>query len=496
MPEGWQGLSFLACSNGRIVITEVPKSCFSSASFAASGARPQVAGVSRGDEIVTINGATPQELAEQVTSGGGPLHECARAEPPHNVGDIGKFGSPPCPSCDFHRLHRAQGLGVALTLWIRAVKHRVPVVFGIRPGPAFDAESASGCGGGSEAASDGEHSSWSVVDLAASSSTASVMQELRTLNNVSRKGNRLWKTEEEEEQSQAAMTKRKADQGPEVDPAERVLRIPLPGHFMRRFGGKMEAGGEGDEDSEDEDDSPVLEGSKRSPSSSSRPHTELAEAGANGKRSWGSGWPDDADRHWQDSDHTASSWWMSSDDSAKRSNWDWSGGDDDDSGAANRRRGRADGSATEEDTRATRTTSAADARPRSLLNKLAKAIAAAEGKAPSEDGWAASGPSTSHRSGAAPQAESSERPAGRQPQPRSFDEPPSKARRSRSRSPRGGRGERLAAESRALSPEASGRAPPRERHIHKGTPGRLLPPLRAPLGFANMDRKVNGHSTP
>ena len=33
VPEGWQGLSFQAHRDGRIIVTDIPKSCFSSSTF-------------------------------------------------------------------------------------------------------------------------------------------------------------------------------------------------------------------------------------------------------------------------------------------------------------------------------------------------------------------------------------------------------------------------------------------------------------------------------
>jgi hypothetical protein len=66
-------------------------------------------------EIVTMNGQLPDELGLAIVTAGDPLNACSKASPPHEVGSIGKFESPPCPSCDFVRV-REKGLDVALTL--------------------------------------------------------------------------------------------------------------------------------------------------------------------------------------------------------------------------------------------------------------------------------------------------------------------------------------------------------------------------------------------
>ncbi|CAJ1409263.1 unnamed protein product [Effrenium voratum] len=73
LPVGWEGLS-LKSHDGRLLVSEVPKACFSSKSFESSGAKPQelrtltrverqVDGVFEGDEILTVNGEPPPSAA-------------------------------------------------------------------------------------------------------------------------------------------------------------------------------------------------------------------------------------------------------------------------------------------------------------------------------------------------------------------------------------------------------------------------------------------------
>lgn len=136
LPAGWAGLSFEERSGGCLVVTEVPKSCFSSRNF-GSLAASQVEGAFPGDEIVKVNGMAPAILARRIVTAGDVLNTCAAGpEPPHTVGAVGKRGMP-CASCDFLRRHKEQGLGVALMMWMRAVKRETPVSLGLRSTPAL-----------------------------------------------------------------------------------------------------------------------------------------------------------------------------------------------------------------------------------------------------------------------------------------------------------------------------------------------------------------------
>mmetsp|Transcript_33067 Transcript_33067/g.61081 ORF Transcript_33067/g.61081 Transcript_33067/m.61081 type:complete len:480 (+) Transcript_33067:127-1566(+) len=139
LPPGWAGFSFRVDQSQqaqeqlgeRLIVTDVPKACFSSAAFGAA-ASPQISGVKQGDEIVLINGHRPDELARCIACPGNALNTCSAADPAHAVGAVGKLDSPPCVSCDFVRRHRKLGLDVALQMWMKVVKRDMPIVLGIR----------------------------------------------------------------------------------------------------------------------------------------------------------------------------------------------------------------------------------------------------------------------------------------------------------------------------------------------------------------------------
>lgn len=134
LPSGWAGLSFKAVEGEpvRLVVTDVPKACFSSAAFGAAAAA-QVSGVSPGDSILAINGQSHSELAARIARPGDLLNTCSVAVPVHTVGSIGKLASPPCISCDFVRRHRELGIDVALQMWMRAVKRDTPITLTVLP---------------------------------------------------------------------------------------------------------------------------------------------------------------------------------------------------------------------------------------------------------------------------------------------------------------------------------------------------------------------------
>jgi len=221
LPEGWQGLSFEARPSGRLIVTDVPKSCFSSQSFGSSGAQPQVAGVVKGDEIVTMNGQLPDEFGHAIATAGDPLNSCSKASPPHEVGSIGKFDSPPCPSCDFVRV-REKGLDVALTLWIRAVKRDVTIVFGIRACDDANVDEA-------EKVADSTTVGVGSPENGSAAGTFSVMRELKSLDEVRRDGRDEWKQPE----ARTVMLKAAAA----IDSDEDILReadaLPSPGFYLR-----------------------------------------------------------------------------------------------------------------------------------------------------------------------------------------------------------------------------------------------------------------------
>lgn len=132
LPPGWAGLSF-RYEGERLLVTDVPKACFSSAAFSAL-ALPQVSGVSKGDEILRINGEAPAALAARIASPGDELNTCSRASPPHAPGSVGKLDPSPCVSCDLLRRRKQLGLDAALLLWIRAVKpDGRQIVFSVMP---------------------------------------------------------------------------------------------------------------------------------------------------------------------------------------------------------------------------------------------------------------------------------------------------------------------------------------------------------------------------
>jgi len=189
LPVGWEGLSF-KLRGERCIVSEVPKSCFSSAAFAASAAsKSQVEGVSAGDEIVTLNGETPARFAERISTGGDPWNACSWP-PSHEVASKTKFDSPPCPACDFIRRRRTLGFDVALQMWMRAAKRDIKIVLGVRSGGALPDETSQGesqsrdpwaclATGATQAASSSDSCkrSSSIVELKASAVQANKMEE-------------------------------------------------------------------------------------------------------------------------------------------------------------------------------------------------------------------------------------------------------------------------------------------------------------------------------
>jgi len=131
LPVGWEGLS-LKTHEGRLLVSEVPKACFSSQKFESSGAQPQVAGVFEGDEIVSVNGEPAASVETKILAEGDPWNACSSSKPRHPVGSKGKFDSPPCVACDFQRRRKALGLDVALQMWLRAVKRDIRISLAVR----------------------------------------------------------------------------------------------------------------------------------------------------------------------------------------------------------------------------------------------------------------------------------------------------------------------------------------------------------------------------
>lgn len=159
-PDGWAGPTIKMSQDGRFFIQDVP------------AAPRQVEDVHEGDEVVTINGERPRRLAERITCPGDQLNACSSARPPHEVGAVGKFHSPPCDSCDFARRQKRNGLDAAIMLWIKARKQDTSITFGLCTPPVV--------------LKPREHSSQrGRVDLS-SSSASGAMQELRSLNELAR----------------------------------------------------------------------------------------------------------------------------------------------------------------------------------------------------------------------------------------------------------------------------------------------------------------------
>eukprot|EP00435_Cladocopium_sp_Y103_P004236 s2027_g1.t1 len=75
---------------GRLLVSEVPKACFSSKNFESSGAQPQVAGVFEGDEIVSVNGEPAASVEKKILAEGDPWNACSSSKPRHPVGSKGK----------------------------------------------------------------------------------------------------------------------------------------------------------------------------------------------------------------------------------------------------------------------------------------------------------------------------------------------------------------------------------------------------------------------
>eukprot|EP00435_Cladocopium_sp_Y103_P037151 s29_g9.t2 len=131
LPPGWAALSFKDIA-GRMVVSEVPKACFSSAAYGAAAA-PQVSNVVVGDEIASINGHSPAALAQLIAEPNHSFNNCSSFDPPHVPGTVGKLQSPCCISCDFIRRHQSFGLDIALQMWLRVVKQQMPITLGVLP---------------------------------------------------------------------------------------------------------------------------------------------------------------------------------------------------------------------------------------------------------------------------------------------------------------------------------------------------------------------------
>uniref|UniRef100_A0A7S4RVU0 Uncharacterized protein n=1 Tax=Alexandrium monilatum TaxID=311494 RepID=A0A7S4RVU0_9DINO len=193
LPAGWEGLSFKLQASRRLFVAEVPKACFSSAAFGASGAKPQVEGVLEGDEIVTINDESPDRVVERITTSGDAWNSCSSSkEDKHAVGSKGKFDSPPCPACDFMRRRKTLGLDVALQMWLRAVKRDIEISLGVRSGvkvaddveqPDGPSPSASSAARPAGVASEPR----SVVVIKDSTVTGSI-SELKSLSDIASEG--------------------------------------------------------------------------------------------------------------------------------------------------------------------------------------------------------------------------------------------------------------------------------------------------------------------
>ena len=202
LPSGWEGLSF-KLRGGRCIVSEVPKACFSSAAFGANGAKPQVDGVSEGDEIVTVNGETPKRAMERIAMAGDDWNACSSADPKHEPGSKTKFDSPPCAACDCIRRHKSLGFDVALQMWMRAVKKETKITLGVLPAALVPAEDlpesempsvpvvASAGRPGSGSKLERTDSASSIVSLQASSESASRMEKalekLAKLDDMNRK---------------------------------------------------------------------------------------------------------------------------------------------------------------------------------------------------------------------------------------------------------------------------------------------------------------------
>lgn len=192
LPAGWEGLSIKLRSDGRLIVAEVPKACFSSQAFASSGAlKPQVEGVHEGDEIVTLNGEAAARVETRVTTAGDSWNACSSMSPPHAVGSKGKFDSPPCVACDFIRRKKALGLDVAIQMWLRAVKRDIQFTLGVRACssvPEVDSSLVKAAAGShtNRKKVDGQSEPSAVVDLAAGSALGGVLSKLKSLDDLTK----------------------------------------------------------------------------------------------------------------------------------------------------------------------------------------------------------------------------------------------------------------------------------------------------------------------
>lgn len=235
LPVGWEGLS-LKTHEGRLLVSEVPKACFSSKNFESSGAQPQVAGVFEGDEIVSVNGEPAASVEKKILAEGDPWNACSSSKPRHPVGSKGKFDSPPCVACDFQRRRKALGLDVALQMWLRAVKRDIRISLAVRssgiqiadlPGTSDDSFLAK------LKASGGDKVVSSVVELKESSSGGK-LSKMKSLDQLTKENQAQKLVQKEVKKGKGkgkGKGKSKRPTGPHL-PRTRISTEPLKGQVL------------------------------------------------------------------------------------------------------------------------------------------------------------------------------------------------------------------------------------------------------------------------
>ncbi|CAE7295990.1 unnamed protein product [Symbiodinium necroappetens] len=233
LPVGWEGLS-LKLHAGKLLVSEVPKACFSSKSF-ESGAKPQVEGVFEGDEIISMNGEPPSRVEERILSKGDSWNACSAATPPHSVGSKGKFDSPPCVACDFQRRRQALGLDVALQMWLRAVKREIRFTLAVKStGIELPRNASNSATSLSPAAGNGDKAS-SVVELKGSS-TGGTLRKMKSLDELTKERQPVQKDFLKKGKGKGKVKgkgkgKTKKPSGPHL-PRTRVSKEPLRGEVL------------------------------------------------------------------------------------------------------------------------------------------------------------------------------------------------------------------------------------------------------------------------
>lgn len=214
-----------------MLVSEVPKACFSSKNFESSGAQPQVAGVFEGDEIVLVNGEPAASVEQKILAAGDPWNACSSSTPSHPVGSKGKFDSPPCVACDFQRRRKALGLDVALQMWLRAVKRDLRISLAVRTsGVEMSSLATNGQSG------DGKGDKVSSVVKLEGSSLGGSLSQMKSLDELTKKRQPVQKDHLKKGKGKGKLKgkgkgKSKRPTGPHL-PRTRVSSEPMRGEVL------------------------------------------------------------------------------------------------------------------------------------------------------------------------------------------------------------------------------------------------------------------------